>query len=103
MRRRTGDPTDGFVLVKVHVGFADSQDIPKGLSLAVGTTPQLDIDLGQAWYFLSVLTVQATGKRGLRTWRKRLFAWMFHNAASRTEVFHLPPERTIVMGAHIEL
>ncbi|HEV7196990.1 MAG TPA: KUP/HAK/KT family potassium transporter, partial [Pedococcus sp.] len=98
-----GDATDGFVHVKVHVGFTDSQDIPKGLALAVGKTPELDIDLDEARYFLSVLTVQATGHRGLRTWRKRLFAWMYHNAANRTEVFHLPPERTIVMGAHIEL
>ncbi len=98
-----GDATDGFVHVKVHVGFTDSQDIPKGLALAVGKTPELDIDLDEARYFLSVLTVQATGHRGLRTWRKRLFAWMYHNAANRTEVFHLPPERTIVMGAHVEL
>lgn len=98
-----GDATDGFVHVKVHVGFTDSQDIPKGLALAVGKTPELNIDLDEARYFLSVLTVQATGHRGLRTWRKRLFAWMYHNAANRTEVFHLPPERTIVMGAHVEL
>ncbi|WP_235509194.1 potassium transporter Kup [Terrabacter sp. Soil810] len=98
-----GDATDGFVHVKVHVGFTDSQDIPKGLVLAVGTSPELDVDLDQAHYFLSVLTVQATGHRGLRTWRKRLYAWMYHNAANRTEVFHLPPERTIVMGAHVEL
>jgi len=98
-----GDATDGFVHVKVHVGFTDSQDIPRGLALAIGKTPELDIDLDEARYFLSVLTVQATGHRGLRTWRKRLFAWMYHNAANRTEVFHLPPERTIVMGAHVEL
>ncbi|WP_260439860.1 potassium transporter Kup [Humibacillus xanthopallidus] len=98
-----GDPGDGFVHVTVHVGFTDSQDIPKGLALAVGMTPELDIDLDEAHYFLSVITVQATGHRGLRTWRKRLYAWMYHNAANRTEVFHLPPDRTIVMGAHIEL
>ncbi|HET8988040.1 MAG TPA: KUP/HAK/KT family potassium transporter [Humibacillus sp.] len=98
-----GDATDGFVHVKVHVGFTDSQDIPRGLALAVGKAPELDIDLDVAHYFLSVLTVQATGHRGLRTWRKRLYAWMYHNAANRTEVFHLPPERTVVMGAHIEL
>ncbi len=99
-----GDTTDGIVHVTVHVGFTDSQDIPKGLALAVGAAPELlDIDVDEAHYFLSVLTVQATGHRGLRTWRKRLFAWMYHNAANRTEVFHLPPERTIVMGAHIEL
>ena len=98
-----GDPGDGFVHVSVHVGFTDSQDIPKGLALAIGTTPELDVDLEDAYYFLSVITVQATGHRGLRTWRKRLYAWMYHNAANRTEVFHLPPERTVVMGAQVEL
>ncbi|EWT02449.1 potassium transporter Kup [Intrasporangium oryzae NRRL B-24470] len=98
-----GDAADGFVHVAVHVGFADSQDIPKGLALAIGKTPELDVDIDDAHYFLSVLTVHATGPRGLKTWRKRLYAWMYHNAANRTEVFHLPPDRTIVMGAHVEL
>lgn len=98
-----GDPADGFVHVKVHVGFADSQDIPKGLALAIGKTPELEVDLDDAHYFMSLITVHATGRRGLRTWRKRLYAWMYHNAANRTEVFHLPPERTVVMGAHLEL
>ena len=36
-------------------------------------------------------------------WRERLFVWMAHNAANRTEVFHLPPERTVVMGANLDL
>jgi KUP system potassium uptake protein len=94
---------EGFVHVAVRVGFTDSQDVPKGLALAIGTCPALDVDLDDAHYFMSVLTVQATGPRGLKTWRKRLFAWMYHNAADRTEVLHLPPDRTIVMGAHVEL
>ena len=98
-----GDVADGLVHVSVHVGFTDSQDVPKGLALAVGKTPELDVDLDTVHYFLSVLTVHATGPRGLRSWQKRLYVWMHHNAANRTEVFHLPPDRTIVMGAHIEL
>ena len=98
-----GDPGDGFVHVAVHVGFTDSQDVPRGLVLAVGKTPELDVDLDTAHYFLSVIHVNATGHRGVRTWRKRLYAWMYHNAANRTEVFHLPPERTVIMGAQLEL
>ena len=86
-----GDVADGLVHVSVHVGFTDSQDVPKGLALAVGKTPELDVDLDTVHYFLSVLTVHATGPRGLRSWRKRLYVWMHHNAANRTEVFHLPP------------
>jgi KUP system potassium uptake protein len=99
-----GNVADGLVHISVHVGFTDSQDVPKGLALAVGKSPELeDIDLDTVHYFLSVLTVHATGPRGLRSWRKRLYVWMHHNAANRTEVFHLPPDRTIVMGAHLEL
>ena len=98
-----GHVGDGFFHVSVHVGFTDSQDVPKGLALAAGKFPELEIDLDDVQYFLSVLTVQATGPRGLNSWRKRLFVAMHHNAANRTEVFHLPPNRTIVMGAQIEL
>lgn len=94
---------DGIVHVRVRVGFNDSQDIPRGLALAIGRSPELDLSIDDARYFLSVLTVHATGHRGLKDWRARLFVWMAHNAASRTEVFHLPPERTIVMGANLDL
>jgi KUP system potassium uptake protein len=98
-----GTPGDGIVHVAIRVGFTDSQDIPRGLALAVGRTPELEVDLDQAHYFLSVITVHATGPRGIRTWRKRLYAWLYHIQANRTEVFHLPPERTVVMGAQLDL
>lgn len=98
-----GDPADGIVHVGVHVGFNDSQDIPKGLALAVGKTPELEFDPERARYFLSVLTLHSTGDSRLQPWRKRLFVLMANNAASRTEVFHLPPDRTMVMGAELEL
>jgi KUP system potassium uptake protein len=98
-----GYEDDGIVHVSVHVGFTDSQDIPRGLALAIGKTPELVFNLDEAHYFLSVLTVHATGPRGLRSWSKRLYVWLAHVAANRTEVFHLPPERTIVMGAHVDV
>ena len=94
-----GDVADGLVHISVHVGFTDSQDVPKGLALAIGKTHELNIDPDNVHYFLSVLTVHATGPRGLRSWRKRLYVWLHHNAANRTEVFHLPPDRTVIMGA----
>jgi len=94
---------DGIVHITVHVGFNDSQDIPKGLALALGTSPELEVNAEDAYYFLSVLTLSARGATRTRDWRLRLFVWMAHNAANRTEVFHLPPERTIVMGAHLDL
>ena len=98
-----GDADDGIVHVTVHVGFNDSQDIPKGLALAIGTSPELQVNAEDAHYFLSVLTLSVRGATRTKDWRLRLFVWMAHNAANRTEVFHLPPERTMVMGAHVEL
>ena len=98
-----GYADDGIVHVSVRVGFNDSQDIPRGLALAIGSSPELDMDVDEARYYLSLLTVHAVGTARLRDWRARLFVWMAHNAASRTEVFHLPPERTVIMGANLDL
>ena len=98
-----GYADDGIVHVCVRVGFNDSQDIPKGLALAIGKSHELDLSADAAHYFLSVLTVHAKGTPRLKDWRARLFVWMARNAASRTEVFHLPPERTVIMGANLDL
>jgi len=98
-----GYADDGIVHVCVRVGFADSQDVPKGLALAIGKTPELDVDPEEARYFLSLLDVHATSNEGMRAWRKRLFVWMAHATANRTEDLHLPPERTIVIGARVDL
>ncbi|MPM76954.1 Low affinity potassium transport system protein kup [bioreactor metagenome] len=98
-----GDASDGIVHISVHVGFNDSQDIPRGVALAVGRSEELDFEPQQVRYFLSVLTLRPTGDARMAAWRKRLYVLLANNAASRTEVFHLPPDRTVVMGAEMEL
>ena len=91
---------DGIVHVEYHIGFNDSQDVPKALDWAQGKLPELELDPANAFYFLSVLRLTHEGHRSILTWRKQLFLWLSANAASRTQVFHLPPERTVVMGGH---
>ena len=44
-----------------------------------------------------------TDRPGMARWRKKLFLAISRNAANPVEVFHLPDERTVVMGSHIEL
>jgi KUP system potassium uptake protein len=39
----------------------------------------------------------------MSAWRKRLFIGLSHNAANPAASFHLPVERTVVMGSRIEL
>ncbi|QGU08758.1 Low affinity potassium transport system protein kup (plasmid) [Corynebacterium occultum] len=53
-----GSAADGIVHMSIRVGFTDDQDIPRNLALAVDQTPELHIDLDQALYFLSVLTLR---------------------------------------------
>lgn len=97
-----GYADDGIVHVEYRVGFNDSQIVPAALFWAKGKLPEMELDPDEAFYFLSVLRLSHKGKRSLRTWRRQLFLWLSANSANRTAVFHLPPDRTIVMGGHLE-
>lgn len=98
-----GHADDGIVHVQYRVGFNDSQDVPKALVWARSKLPEKKLDPEEARYFLSVLRLTHAGTPSLRTWRKQLFMWLVSNEASRTVVFHLPPERTVVMGGQLEI
>ena len=98
-----GHGADGIVHISYRVGFNDSQDVPKALLWAQGRSPELDLDPDEARYFLSSLRVRMQDVPSLRTWRNALYLWLSNNAANRTGVFHLPPERTIVMGGQLNL
>jgi KUP system potassium uptake protein len=94
---------DGIVHVEARFGFQDEQDLPAVLRQAVGMSDELQFDPEQASYFLSRLTLQRGKQPGLARWRKRIFIGLAHNAANPAERFHLPVDRTIVMGAHLEV
>jgi KUP system potassium uptake protein len=94
---------DGIVHVEVSFGFQDEQDVPGALRRAKGMSEELDIDPADALYFLSRLSIQRGDKDGMARWRKRLFIGLAHNAASPAANFCLPEDRTVVMGAHLEL
>ncbi len=99
-----GCPDDGIVRIEYRVGFNDRQDIPRALSLALHKTSELEFDPSQATYVLSVFRiepVEEAERRDWPTWQRRLFRLMEKTSNNRTRSFHLPPERTIVMGAEV--
>ena len=100
-----GDPDDGIVHVTAAFGFQDRADFQEVIrQLSDGTGKESDpVDPEQASYFLSSITLQRTRKRGMPAWRKVLFMALAHNAANQAEFLHLPLDRTVVMGAHIDL
>jgi KUP system potassium uptake protein len=54
-------------------------------------------------YYVSRINIQRGRRRGLPTWRKRLFIALAHNAADPAIQFKLPVERTIGMSTQLEL
>ena len=61
------------------------------------------LDPANASYFVSRITLRRTRLPGMSAWRKQLFIGMAHNAASQAEFLCLPTDRTVVMGAQVDL
>jgi KUP system potassium uptake protein len=98
-----GPEDDGIVHVAARFGFQDPQDIPAVLRYAHGIADELDTDPEDASYFLSKVTLERGDTPGMRSWRKRLFIGLAHNAANPAAYFKLPVDRTVVMGSRVEL
>jgi KUP system potassium uptake protein len=98
-----GPADDGILHVAARFGFQDEQDIPELLHAARGTSDELDFDPDTASYFLSRITIERCDSPGMSKWRKRLFIGLSHNAANPAAYFHLPVDRTVVMGSRVEL
>jgi KUP system potassium uptake protein len=95
-----GHPYGHFTHVTLRYGFSDHQDVPAGLAVARDHAG-LDIPLRDVTYFLSRITIHRSDRPGMGQTRKRLFAWLAHNAADPTHYFSLPIGRTVVLGARV--
>jgi KUP system potassium uptake protein len=98
-----GYEDDGISHLTARYGFQDSPDVPGLLALAVEEGLECEVDVENAVYFLSQVTVTPVSGPGMRGWRKRLFVAMFRNAASPVDYFGLPADRTVTIGSAIQL
>lgn len=89
--------------VDLRVGYFDAQDIPKNLALVNTYSDKININIDEATYFLSAVTIRSSLTGKLSGWRDRLYMSMEKNQSSRTESFKLPPSRTIALGSGVEL
>jgi KUP system potassium uptake protein len=97
-----GYQDDGICRISMRYGFQDDIDVPDALAVSVDQM-EGDVDIDDASYVISDVTVVPTRSGGMRRWRKRLFVAMSRNAANPVPYFKLPDDRTVVVGAHIEL
>ena len=94
---------DGITHITGRFGFQDPLDVPKLMRQAAQQGVEGDPQLENPSYFVSRIQIVPTDRPGMAMWRKKLFLAISRNAANPVEVFHLPDNRTVVMGSHIEL
>jgi KUP system potassium uptake protein len=94
---------DGITHVTGRFGFQDPLDVPGLMRQAAERGVEGNPRLENPSYFVSKIQIVPTDRPGMAKWRKRLFLAISRNVANPVEVFHLPDERTVVMGSHIEL
>ena len=96
----------GISYVKLTFGFHDIPNIPHALECLCLEDPvrrQLALDLHKAAYFISISRVVPTKRHNLAPWRKDLYCMMFHNAASASDYYKLPIERTVELQSLVPL
>ncbi|MFJ5986367.1 potassium transporter Kup [Lentzea sp. NPDC092896] len=98
-----GYADDGIVYVSARFGYMETPDVPAALALLDPAQTEGALDLSQARYFLSKIELQRGPKRTMAGWRKRLFVATSYITADAAEHFGLPRERTVIMGAHIDV
>jgi KUP system potassium uptake protein len=98
-----GYEDDGILHLTLHFGFQDDQDVPDALRQAVAHGLEVDVDVDNATYFISKITIVRGDDPGMARWRKGLFLALSRVSASPVEMFCLPGQRIVTMGSYIEL
>ena len=98
-----GYADDGIIHLTARFGFQDEQDVPQIVHAAQQLSDEIDLDGETTYYFLSRITIQLSHRPGMRSWRKRLFVGLAHNAADPSSYFRLPVSRTVILATQVEL
>jgi KUP system potassium uptake protein len=98
-----GYKDDRIYHVTARFGYMDTPSVPSLLPLIRAAGQEGALDGGEISYFLSTIEVRRGNTPGMSRWRKRLFVATARLTADAAEYFRLPRERTVIMGARIEL
>jgi KUP system potassium uptake protein len=98
-----GYEDDGILHLTINYGFQDDQNVPAALRQAVAHGLEVEVDVDNATYFISKITIVRGDDPGMAKWRKTLFLALSRTSASPVEVFALPERRIVTMGSYVEL
>jgi len=94
---------DGIVHVVARYGYMERPNVPHALELLDPAETEGPIDVRRASYFLSRLDLCPGDAPTMAPWRKRLFIATSHITADAARGFGLPLDRTVIVGARIEI
>jgi KUP system potassium uptake protein len=93
-----GYTDDGITHAGARFGYMDDPDVPAVLRLI----ERADIESTTS-YFLSTIDLVRGDAPGMSRWRKSLFVATSHITADAAEYFHLPCDRTVIIGSRLEV
>jgi KUP system potassium uptake protein len=98
-----GYTDDGITHATARFGYMDDPDVPAALQLIAAAPIESPIDADHATFFLSTIDLYRGHTPGMSGWRKSLFLATTHITADAADYFHLPRDRTVIVGSRIEL
>ena len=98
-----GYEDDGIMHVTVRYGFQDDHDVVAAMRQAIAQGLECAVDVGNATFLVSQITIVRGNAPGMRPWRKKLFLLLLATSTSPVEYFKLPEHRIVTMGSYVEL
>lgn len=95
----------GFFRIIIHIGFAQSADVPDLLERAEKEENDFEYNINQTTFFLGKERILPSTKAtsSMSKWRDHLFSVMVRNQQPATAYFGLPPNRVVELGAQLRL
>ncbi|MBO0840916.1 MAG: KUP/HAK/KT family potassium transporter, partial [Sciscionella sp.] len=98
-----GYDDDGITHVSAKYGYLETPDVPAALRMIDSSSTEAPLSVDQASYFLSKIELRYGDSATMARWRKRLFIATSYITADAADQFNLPRDRTVIMGAHIDV
>lgn len=93
--------SDHFVRVIARYGFMETPSIPKILETC--KRRDLNIDIGNASFFLSRRLLKPTDKSSMPWLQEMYFIWLAGTAANATDYYRIPPDRVVEVGTQVQI
>jgi KUP system potassium uptake protein len=92
---------DGITHANARFGYMDMLDVPAALRMLDEEELERPVELELASYFLSKIDLVLGDEPDMALWRKHLFIATSHLTSDASEYFHLPRERTVIVGSRL--